>query len=331
MNPIRRYYKRNRRLRRFIRRRKDAVTYYAARVAFWLPRQVSLDRALRLADRFGDLAYRFSGETRRLSLAHLDLAYGDELTADAKRDIARAALRNAARCFVELTHMDAIRAHFDDYASVEGWEHVETVLQMGQGAIVVTGHIGNWELLAAYFAGRKQLPIIAVARRLNDPRLNQFVFDLRARNGVRTILRESPSSGREILRVLRDHHALALIVDQDIMTPSVTVPFFGHPARTPVAPAALAVRRKMPIVAAFAQRRPGGGHLFTVMPPIALPETGDKRLDVLELTRRINNAFEQHIRRNPGEWVWWHKRWRRRPIPKLDLDAEILYQNHVLH
>jgi len=324
MNPLRRLYKRSRRLRRFVRRRKDAVTYYAARFAFWLPRQVSLERALWLADRFGDLAYNISGETRRLSLAHLDLAYGDELTAEAKRNIARAALRNAARCFVELAHLDTIRARFDDYASVEGWEHVEALLALGKGAIVVSGHIGNWELLATYFTG-KGLPIVAVARRLSDPRLNQFVFDLRARNGVHTILRESPTSSREILKVLREHGALGLIVDQDIKTPSVTVPFFGHPARTPVAPAALAVRRNMPIVAAFAQRRPGGGHLFTVLPPMPVPQTGDRRLDVLELTRHINQIFEQRIRLHPEEWVWWHKRWRRRPIPKLDPDAEIHY------
>jgi len=331
MRPIRSLYRRFPALRHFVRRRKDAITYHAARLAIWLPRRISLPHALAVADRFGDLAYAVSRKTRELSLAHLDLAYGDTLSAEAKQAIARAALRNAARCFVELTHIDAIRADFDAYASVEGWEHVEAVIAMGKGAIVVTGHIGNWELLASYFAGQKGLPIVAVARQLNDPRLNQLVSDFRATNGVPTILRESGSSSREILRVLRDNHALALVVDQDLMTPSISVPFFGHPARTPVAPAALAVRRGMPIVAAFAQRRPQGGHLFTVLPPIVPPQTGDRRLDVFELTRRINEVFEEQIRRNPSEWVWWHKRWRRKPVPELDLDAEIHYQNSVLH
>jgi len=330
MSPLRRLYKRSPRLRRFIRRRKDAVTYHAARFALWLPRQIALERALWLADRFGDLAYRFSSETRRLSLAHLDIAFGDQLSAAEKADIARAALRNAARCFVELTHIDDIRAHFDDYVSIEGWEHVEDLLEKGRSVIVITGHIGNWELLAAYVAGRG-VPLAAIARRINDPRLNQLLVDFRARNGVRTILRESPDSGRDILKTLRGRCALALVIDQDIQAPSVSVPFFGRLARTPVAAAALAVRRNTVAVPVFARRRPEGGQHFTIMAPIAPPATGDRRLDVLELTRQFNQILEQRIRDNPREWVWWHQRWRRRPVPKLDLDYDIHYPNHVLN
>jgi KDO2-lipid IV(A) lauroyltransferase len=327
--PIRRLYRRYPALRHFVRRRKDAVTYHAARFALWLPRQVSLDRALKIADRIGELAYRFDGTTRRRSLANLDLAYGDSLTRAQKEEIARGALRNAARCFVELTHIEEIRANFDDYASVEGWEHVEKLLAQDRAVIVITGHIGNWELLAGYVAG-KGVPISAIARRINDPRLNQLMVDFRASNGVHSILRESPDSSREILRVLRGRNALGLVMDQDIMAPSVSVPFFGHLARTPVAAAALAVRKNLPVVPAFARRRPGGGHHFTIMEPIQPPNSGDRRFDVLVLTKQFNEIFEERIRANPAEWVWWHQRWRRKPIPKLDLDYDIHYPSHVL-
>jgi KDO2-lipid IV(A) lauroyltransferase len=327
--PIRRLYRRYPALRQFVRRRKDAITYHSARFALWLPRQVSLDRALRIADRIGDLAYRFDGTTRRRALANLDLAYRDTLTRAEKEAIARGALRNAARCFVELTHIEDIRAHFDDYASVEGWEHVEKLLAQDRAVIVITGHIGNWELLAGYFAG-KGVPISAIARRINDPRLNQLLVDFRADNGVHSILRESESSSREILRVLRGRNALALVIDQDIMAPSISVPFFGHPARTPVAAAALAVRKNIPVVPGFARRRPEGGHHFTVMAPIMPPNSGDRAMDVLALTTQFNQILEERIRANPSEWVWWHQRWRRKPVPKLDLDYDMHYQNHVL-
>ncbi len=314
--------RRSPRLRRWIRRRKDALTYHAARFAFWLPRQLSLPTALATADRIGDLVYALDRKTRVRALTHLDLAYGDTLTPQAKQHIARGALRNAARVFVEATHMDAIRADFDRYAQVEGWEHVRTVLDAGRGAIVVTGHIGNWELLAAYFAG-KGIPIAGIARRINDPRLNRLLVDFRARNGVRTILRESPSSGREILQVLRAHGVLALLIDQDTDAPSVSVPFFGRLARTPAAAAALAARRGIPIVPAFARRRPEGGHVFTVLPPIEPPRDCDRRTAILELTRQCSAVLEAHVREHPAEWVWWHKRWRRRPVANLDLDADI--------
>ncbi|MBX3024974.1 lysophospholipid acyltransferase family protein [bacterium] len=330
MNPLRRFYRRSHRLRRFVRRRKDALTYHAVRVALWLPRQVSLATALRLADRVGDIIYAVDRKTRERSLAHLDVAYGDALSRDEKERIARAALRNAARCFVEVTHMEDLKRRFDDgYVTVDGWEHVRAVLEAGKGAIVVTGHIGNWEILAAYFAGRG-IPIAGIAKQMNDPRLNRLLVDFRARNGVRAIIRESPSSGREILQVLRQRGVLALLIDQDIQAPSVSVPFFGRPARTPAAAAALAVRRDLPIVPAFARRRPDGGHQLTVLPPLHPPRSGDRRADVVTLTHRCGEIIEAQVRENPTEWVWWHKRWRRRPVPRLDLDAEFHYQNTVL-
>ncbi len=329
MNPLRRTYRRSHRLRRLIRRRKDAVTYYLTRFALWLPRTVSLPRAFAIADRVGDTIYFALPGTRRLALEHLTIAFGDALPAGAREHIARASLRYAARCFVELVKFDDIRPHFEEYVSIEGWQYWDEVHALGRGGIVVTGHIGNWELLGAYFA-RQGIPIAAIARRINDSRLNQLLIDFRASNGVRTILRESPLSSREILKVLNQRGVLALLIDQDIQAPSVSVPFFGRLARTPAAAAALAVRRDLPVVPAFARRRPEGGHRFTLLAPIYPPKTGDRRRDILELTRQFSRALEDCIRQNPAEWVWWHKRWRRRPVPRLDLDTEIQYSNSVL-
>jgi len=329
MNPLRRLYKRSHRLRRFVRHRKDAAVYHLVRFALWLPRTVDLPRALALADRIGDLVYVALPGTRRLALDHLAMAFGDTLPAQAREEIARASLRNAARCFIELAKFEDIRPVFDAYVEVDGWNHWNEMMGGGRGGIVVTGHIGNWELLGAY-AARQGIPVAAIARRLNDPRLNQLLVDFRASNGVRTILRESPKSSREIIKILNDHGLLALLIDQDIQAPSVSVPFFGRPARTPVAAAALAVRRDLPVLPCSAQRRPGGGQRFRVGAPIYPPHSGDRRRDIIEMTRRFSEVLEQHIRENPAEWVWWHRRWRRPPVPRLDLDAEIQYSNSVL-
>jgi KDO2-lipid IV(A) lauroyltransferase len=329
MNFLRRLYKRSHRLRRFVRRRKDAVTYHLARFGLWLPRLVSLPRALALADRVGDLAYGVLPTTRQRALEHLIIAFGDSLSAADRERIARASFRNAARCFVELAKFDTIAPRFDEYATIDGVSHWEDMVKLGRGGIVITGHIGNWELLGAYFA-RQGLPIAAIARRINDSRLNQLLVDFRTRNGIRTILRESPTSSRDILKILRERGVLALIIDQDIHAPSVSVPFFGRPARTPAAAAALAVRRDIPVVPVFAERRPEGGQRFVVMKPIFPPKGGDRRQTIIELTRQFSAVLEERIRQNPEEWVWWHKRWRRGPVPRLDLDTEIQYPNAVL-
>ena len=294
--------------------------YHLARLALEPVRSVSLPRAFRFADRSADLVYSALPGIRRLTLGHLALALGDTHSATAREDIARAAYRNTARLAVELAKLDDIRPQFGEYVSIEGWEHFETVRDLGRGAIVVTGHIGNFELLAAYFA-YKGIPIVAGARRLDDPRLNRLLNDFRTTNGVQTVLRSTPESGREILRVLKRRGIFALLIDQDTRVPSVSVPFFGRLARTPAAAAVLAARRDVPVLPAFAQQRPEGGHLFTIRAPIYPPNTGDRQRDIVELTCQFNRVLEEHIREHPTEWIWWHRRWRRPPVPGLDLDA----------
>lgn len=314
------------RLRRWVRRGKIALDYWAARLALALPRRLSLERALALGDRVGDLVYALLPGTRRLALEHIEIALGDTLPAKTREHIVRAAFRNIARCFCEIAKFDEIFPQLDRYVEVEGWEHVERLLASGKGAVAVTGHIGNWELLAATCATRG-LTVAAIARRMRNPRLNQLLVDFRARSGVQTILRESPSASRQILAVLKAKGFLAMLIDQDTRAPSLSVPFFGRLARTPAAAAALAVRRDLPAVPCFMQRRLQGGHRLTILPPIEPPRSGDRNADIVQLTRIFNQTIEERIRKNPAEWVWWHRRWRRAPIARLDLDPEIPYSS----
>lgn len=320
----RRWYKSSPRLRRLVRRFKNALTFRTLQALHWFIGRFTLEQSLRLADRFGDFVFFAFRRTRRLALEHLELAFGDELTPAAREQIARASFRNLSRCLCELINFDEVRERLDEYVQVEGWEYAEQALAQGRGGIVVTGHIGNWELLAAYFAS-KGIPVAAIARRIYEPRVNEMIAQFRARNGVQTILRESPSATREILKVLRAKGILAMLIDQDTRVASISVPFFGRMARTPVAAAALAVRRDLPVAAVFAQRRPDGGHRLIVRPLFPQERSADQRHDIAALTRQFNEVLEQQIRRNPAEWVWWHRRWRRPPVAQLDLDFGVEY------
>lgn len=318
---LRRIYRRCTPLRRGVRKIKNQLVYLGVRGALKVFASFSLERGLIVADHVGDLAYWISRRTRRLALEHIRAALGDAESPAACKRIVRAAFRNMARCFCELAKFDDVRTRLDDYVEVEGWQHAQQVLAENNGAIAITGHIGNWELLAAYMA-LKGVPVAAIARRVYAPRINRMLVDFRRRAGVQTILRESPSASREMLRVLKSGGVLALLIDQDTRVPSVSVPFFGRLARTPVAAAALALRRDLPVIPVFAQRRPGGGHRLTILPPIRPTRSGDRRRDVAELTRTFSRILEDRIRKNPAEWVWWHRRWRYGPISRLDIDCE---------
>ncbi len=324
MNPIRRYYKSSPRLRRLSRQIKNAFIGNAARFALWSIGLLSLERALAFGDFVGATAYRLLGGSRRLALEHLELAFGDQLTPRVRERVARTAFINAARSFCELAKIDMILRR-PEYIDTLGWEHAEALRDGGKGSIVITGHIGNWELLAAYFVSRG-LPVAAIARRIYAEGLNELLVNFRSRHGVETILRESPSSARQILRALKGNSVLAMLIDQDTHAPSVSVPFFGKLARTPAAAAALAIRRDIPVVAVFMQRRDDFGWRVEVSPPFKIERTGDHRSDVHKLTAQFSEALEGHIRKSPTDWVWWHRRWRRGPIPRLDLDPEVPYQ-----
>ena len=317
----RRFYKRSG-LRNFARRRRKALAYHVGRVAPGALRGTSLPRALAFADRAADVVYRAFPGVRRLALDHLAIAFGETHSPAAREDIARQAYRHAARCVVELAKLDDIRPHFDDYVSVEGWEHFEGVQTLGRGAIAVAGHLGNYDLLAAYM-GYRGIPITVVAKREDDPRIHKLLTDFLTDNGVQVILRDSAMAARDILRVLQRRGILALLLDIDVRVPSVSVPFFGRLARTPAAAAVLAVRRDIPVVPTFIQRCPEGGHRVTIMAPILPPKSGDRQADILELTRQFNQILEDRIRRQPAEYYWWHRRWRRPPLPHVDLDAAI--------
>lgn len=319
---LRSVYKRAPRLRAAVRGVKNAAVYRLVQAAFAALSLGSFDRAMARAELVGELAYRCLRGTRRLALEHLGMVFGDELSPSDRREIVRRSMRDFAKSFCEMARMDDVRARFAEYVEITGW--AEARESIDRGAIVCTGHLGNWEVIAPYFTEIEKIRVAAVARRLDEPRLNQLLVDFRARLGIETILRDSPSAGRQILKILKDRGLLAMLIDQDTKVASITVPFLGHPARTPVAPAALAVRRRLPILVAYNYRRPDGGIRLVMEKPLWPDETLDRDAAVRDLTARVNELLGQAIRAHPTQWPWWHRRWRRPPQPRLDPDATIL-------
>ncbi len=292
-----------------------------ARAALDIGARYPLERSLATADRLGDIAYHVLPKTRHLALEHLELVFGDRLSKERRCEIVRSSLGGFARSFCEIADIDQIRPNLATYITMTGWDQVAEAIR--DGAISCAAHLGNWELLAAYIVQIQGKPVAAVARRLDEPRLNQLLVDFRSGNGVETILRDSPSAGRQILRTLKQNGILAMLVDQDTRVPSITVPFLGHPARTPVAPAALALRRGIPIITSYSRRRPGGGLEIVMGGPLYPDESLAKEDAIRDLTERVNDLLGAAILDNPDQWPWWHRRWRRPPQPRLDPDAPI--------
>lgn len=192
--------------------------------------------------------------------------------------------------------------------SVTGMEHYLRAASAGKGVIVITGHIGCWELMPAYFVslGHK---VTVVARRMKVSKLNDELVKIRASVGVKTVDRDS--SPREMIRPLRRGEILGVLIDQHTSVSGAYVRFFNRPAFTPTGVAKLACLTGAPIVPMADFLKANGRHVIRVLPPIYPPATvTDRRATVENLTAECSLAVEELIRLDPKQWVWFHHRWR---------------------
>ncbi len=178
------------------------------------------------------------------------------------------------------------------------------LLSEGRGALVLTGHFGCWELLGGFLADRLG-GLTVVTGTIRNPPVDRLVNGWRRRAGLTTVPREGDQ--RPLLRALRAGGAVAVLMDQNTRVGNREVPFCGVAAPTPAGFAKLALRTGTPILPVAIGRR-GRGHALAHLPPLRPGNgTGDGAVD--ELLREANAALETLLRRNPAEWVWFHRRW----------------------
>ncbi|MEW6271883.1 MAG: lysophospholipid acyltransferase family protein [Thermodesulfobacteriota bacterium] len=282
---------------------------------------VGLERGLRTADRVAPLVPRVLRESRELSLEHLALALPELGRVEHER-IVRAMFRGHARSVIEIAMMADVARRIDALVTIEGLEVMDEALAAGRGVVAITGHIGNWELLAAYF-GLHGYPVTVIATPVKGERLNAENVALRARVGVETVLRDGPGASRQILRTLKAGRILAILMDQATRGQAVQVPFFGRPAWTPIGPALLAQRTGAHLVGVFIHRQGDGRHVISVRrPELPRAEGAAEAAWVEQATASLTALIEQEIRRRPDEWVWWHRRWRQTQKPaRREVDA----------
>jgi KDO2-lipid IV(A) lauroyltransferase len=262
----------------------------------------------------GALAYRLFGTTRRLALEHLALAFPEKTEAE-RHDIARRMFVHLGLSAMEITSIRSWDARLTGYMVERDPALLRAALARGKGIVYVTGHLGNWELMARLVA-RVGAPVSAVAKRGGDARLMGLIERWRAEGGVTTLWREDPSTARALLRVFKRNEVLGILVDQDTRVQGVWVPFFGRPAYTPRAPADLALRSGAPILVGTCHRRgerPGDGFVFEATEVPYDPNPADREAEVLRITAACQAVMEDAIRRHPADWVWMHERWKTQP------------------
>jgi len=275
---------------------------------------IPLGPGLRIGGAGGALAYRLLGKTRRLALTHLAFAFPERPEAE-RQEIARRMFIHLGRSAMEITSIASFQDRLTDYIRERDRDVLRAALARGKGVVFVTGHLGNWELMARLVA-KVGAPVSAVAKRGGDARLMGLIEQWRAEGGVTTLWREDPATARALLRVFKQGRVLGILVDQDTKVQGVWVPFFGRLAYTPRAPADLALRSGAPILVGTSHRpseRPGDGLVFEVTEVSYDPDPADREAEVLRITAACQAVMEEAIRRHPADWVWMHERWKTQP------------------
>src|SRR4051812_46778869 len=263
--------------------------YYTMRATLRGLRALSWDQACRIGEQLGALGYRPLGIRKRVVERQIAAAF-PELDHDAVLALARKSYGHLGRTFVETALLDSLGKDGLQQLveSVEGWEEVDEVMSRGRGAIMVSGHIGNWELAGAYVAARG-IPIDAIARGMANPLFDAYINRTREEIGM-TIVHDSEAV-RRTPRSLRAGRAVAFIADQGVLgLASTFVPFFGRPAKTPRGAAVFALRFDVPVLFVVALRLPTGG-FRVVVERIEAHDTGDRDRDVDSIVARFTERL----------------------------------------
>lgn len=266
----------------------------------------------RLGRAGGGLAWALDARHRRVAVENLRACLGAEKP-DA--ELVRLARENFRRlgenyaCAVRTAAMSG--EEIRNVLTVAGTERLRASSGATGGSVVVAiGHFGNFELYARASLFLPEFQMATTYRALRQPGLMRLLQDLRARSGCLFFERRSEAGAlREAMN--RQRLMLGLLADQDAGERGLAVPFFGRECSTSAAPAVFALRYDCPLHVAICYRvAPARWHI-EVSEAIPIHAGGYPR-PVADIMREVNQAYEAAVRRDPANWFWVHRRWKRR-------------------
>ncbi len=259
----------------------------------------------------GILLYRLWASRRRIALDNLmkSSVWKEHSLTGSPEEVIKESFRNLGRSFVEVVKMYYGRGNkIIDKTVIKGMENFESARAKGKGVLFITGHCGNWELLAIA-SSYKRFPVSVVARPLNNPYLNRILEMARARFGNRVVYKKGAL--RDMISTLKNGGCVGILMDQAVVPgEGYVIDFLGRGAWTTKMPALIARKTGASVVPAFI-RRTGKTHEITVYPEVVLSSNSDREEAVKDDTRKFSAYIEAYIRENPSQWLWLYKRWKR--------------------
>lgn len=282
------------------------LNYLFYRIGQFIALATPLKTGYKIAECISDARYLFAFRDQKLVKGNLRAIFPDKPRKEINL-ISRKLFRNFAKYLVDFFRFEKIdRAFIDKYIKIENIKNFNEAQSKGKGVIVLTAHIGNWEL-GGLVIGVLGYPFWAVALPHKDKKVDEFFNSQRESKGVHVI--PLGKAVRSSLNVLKNNEMVALVGDRDFTKKGQVLDFFGKPSFFPEGPAAFAIQTGAAIVPGFMLRNPDDTFTLTIEKPIEFKATGNKDADIKELILKYKIIFEDYIKRYPEQWYMFRKFW----------------------
>lgn len=243
--------------------------------------------------------------THRTVTRNLRIAFPD-MPPDEREALARDAWEQTGRTFAETAVMDQLTLE-SGRVEVVGMERLHAIRDSGRPVVFVSGHLANFELMAAAIIAAG-VPCQITYRAANNPYVDRQIREARARYGVKLFAPKGGEGARELLAGMQRGESVALMNDQKFSEGPEAI-FFGQPVNAAPGPSRLALRHGTVLVPMSVVRLPGVRFRVTAHEPIDIPRSGDRQADIAWGVQAVTRFVEERVREHPVDWFWVHKRW----------------------
>ena len=258
----------------------------------------------------GMLVYIVDLRHRRIVRRNLQFVH-PEWSQDRIQKLSKRVFENLGVTLLEICQMTSFsREDILRKVRIRGKDNLLNAIKNPKGVILISAHIGNWEMAHQSISCYLRKPLVLVARELQSKAFDQWILKLRARFGNTIIYKEGALP--DMTRTLRQGKVLGLLIDQETKrSEGVDATFFDRTVSATPSAALLAIRCKSPVLPVFCIREADSRLTLVVEPPLTMKKTEGLRADLKANTQIMTSAIERAVRAYPEQWLWFHKRWKR--------------------
>jgi Kdo2-lipid IVA lauroyltransferase/acyltransferase len=287
---------------------KYKLEYLLTRLLGTIAKGLSLKALYFIGDRLGDLLFYIIKSRKKTALTNLKNVFGKNKSEAELLRIVHSNYRHFGKMALEFAQIPRLTPkNIPQEVPVYNQEILHEALAKQKGVIVLSGHFGNWEYLAAAVA-QIGPPMYAVFKEQKNLLVDAIIKKYRMDLGLRP-LKVKGGAARGIIHVLRSKAKVLILFDQDAGGKGKFVNFLGRPASTTKGPAQIAIKHKIPAVMALSLRSKKGG-IKVILEKFPDPEKfSNDEAGIIKFIEEYNKTLEKYIRKYPEQWFWMHRRW----------------------